>query len=272
MSECQFGLTAVQFRRFERAVKAYLDENPDRDIVRGRCALPLSEMIRVVLLYLRKHDSQRAIAERFKVGQGTVWRVLRWLMPIVDLVLGRFKKSLGDLADWLETHKKDPVLVDGTLLPIARPVDAFHGFGRENYSGKHKRHGVSVQIVTDSRGNILYMSNLTPGRTNDRRSFTDTGLEAVIGTHVAYGDRGYQGTSMTTPIKRVNRQPLTDDQRWYNKSINSIRAAAERGISHIKRWHILSQPNRLRWPNRLDGYAVTASIIAGLYAFTKAAA
>jgi DDE superfamily endonuclease len=43
------------------------------------------------------------------------------------------------------------VILDGTLIPIDRvAVD------RPYYSGKHKRHGVNVQILADNRGRLLW--------------------------------------------------------------------------------------------------------------------
>ena len=41
------------------------------------------------------------------------------------------------------------------------------GIGRADYSAKHRRHGVNVQVVTDLAGRLLWISPALPGRTHD---------------------------------------------------------------------------------------------------------
>jgi len=56
--------------------------NPERDVVCGRCALTLPEMIEVVLLYLRKYNSQRSIAEHEVcncISQRSTLQTVLWL-------------------------------------------------------------------------------------------------------------------------------------------------------------------------------------------------
>ncbi|OEJ49506.1 hypothetical protein BGK72_00390 [Streptomyces agglomeratus] len=53
-------------------------------------------------------------------------------------------------------------LVDGTLAECDRVGDA-----RGDYSGKHRRHGVNVQVVTDPGGTIPWISRVLPGRAHD---------------------------------------------------------------------------------------------------------
>jgi hypothetical protein len=52
-------------------------------------------------------------------------------------------------------------------------------------------------------------------------------------------DRGYQGTGPTTPYRKPPGGELTAGQKAYNYSINRLRAAVERAISHLKNWKIL---------------------------------
>ncbi|MFG2718453.1 transposase family protein [Streptomyces sp. NPDC048416] len=54
------------------------------------------------------------------------------------------------------------VLLDGTLLPIDR-IAADTPY----YSGKHKRHGMNVQVLTDPFGQPLWASPAPPGATHD---------------------------------------------------------------------------------------------------------
>ncbi|MGW2354862.1 transposase family protein [Actinacidiphila glaucinigra] len=52
--------------------------------------------------------------------------------------------------------------VDGTLAECDRVGD-----GRADYSGKHRRHGVNLQVITHPRGEIVWISHTLPGRTHD---------------------------------------------------------------------------------------------------------
>jgi DDE superfamily endonuclease len=53
------------------------------------------------------------------------------------------------------------------------------------------------------------------------------------------GDGGYQGTAPITPHKKPPAGELTAKQKAYNYSLNRLRAAVERAISHLKNWKIL---------------------------------
>ncbi|WP_430781401.1 transposase family protein [Actinoplanes sp. G11-F43] len=53
------------------------------------------------------------------------------------------------------------------------------------------------------------------------------------------GDCGYQGTGPITPHKKPPGGELTDKQKAYNYSVNRLRAAVERAISHLENWKIL---------------------------------
>ena len=48
-------------------------------------------------------------------------------------------------------------------FPVRLPV----GDGRADYSAKHRRHGVNVQVVTDAVGRLLWLSPALPGRAHD---------------------------------------------------------------------------------------------------------
>ncbi|WP_159053299.1 transposase family protein, partial [Streptomyces regalis] len=62
----------------------------------------------------------------------------------------------------LRESDADFVLLDGTLAEYDRVGD-----GRADYSHKHRRHGVNVQVVTDPGGRLLWLSPALPGRTHD---------------------------------------------------------------------------------------------------------
>ncbi len=54
------------------------------------------------------------------------------------------------------------VIIDGTLIPIDR-IAADRPF----YSGKHKRHGVNLQVIASPDGTILWVSGELPESQKD---------------------------------------------------------------------------------------------------------
>jgi hypothetical protein len=57
------------------------------------------------------------------------------------------------------------VVLDGTLIPIDR-VAADRPF----YSGKHKRHGMNLQVIASPAGDIVWVSGALPGAVHDKKA------------------------------------------------------------------------------------------------------
>ncbi|MEV4591315.1 transposase family protein, partial [Streptomyces chartreusis] len=77
---------------------------------------------------------------------------------VIDLLAARAPGLLKTLRE----HDPDFVLLDGTLAECDRVGD-----GQADYSHKHRRHGVNVQVVTDPDGRLLWLSPALPGSTHD---------------------------------------------------------------------------------------------------------
>ncbi len=70
------------------------------------------------------------------------------------------------LTDTVRTASaKAYLILDGTLLPIDR-IAADRPF----YSGKHRKHGMNVQIIADPFGRLLWASPALPGAVHDIRA------------------------------------------------------------------------------------------------------
>jgi hypothetical protein len=74
---------------------------------------------------------------------------------VVDLLADRAPGLLRALRE----VDPDYVLLDGTLAECDRVGDS-----RADFSHKHHRHGVNVQVVTDPAGKLLWISPALPGR------------------------------------------------------------------------------------------------------------
>jgi hypothetical protein len=60
------------------------------------------------------------------------------------------------------------VILDGTLLRIDR-VAMSSGRDRRYYSGKHKCHGMNVQVISDPAGRLVWVSPALPGALADAK-------------------------------------------------------------------------------------------------------
>ena len=87
-------------------------------------------------------SSLAKIAAGFGTGESTAHACTS---QVVDLLAER----VPGLLKVLREHNPDFVLLDGTLAECDRVGD-----GRADYSHKHRRHGVNVQVVTDPQSPV----------------------------------------------------------------------------------------------------------------------
>jgi transposase len=180
----------------------------------------------LVLAHLRNGDTYTRLAAGFGIGVATVYRYVRealdllaTLAPTLDHVVYRASRQL-----W--------VILDGTLIPIDRVAD-----DRPYYAGKHKRHGVNVQILADTRGRLLWASPALPGATHDVAAARRHGIPAaLIKFGVAcYADNAYQaaGPTIAVPYRRRPRT-LSANQVKVNRNHARNRAPGERAVATLK--------------------------------------
>ena len=113
-------------------------------------------------------------------------------------------------------------ILDGTLIPIDRVADR-----KPYYSGKHRRHGVNVQVIADPAGRLTWAAlpgsnhDLTAARTH---AIIDAPTRANVKT---FTDKAYQGargsirtpfnaaaTGRNSPPGRRRSTELTRDPRY----------------------------------------------------------
>jgi DDE superfamily endonuclease len=91
------------------------------------------------------------------------------------------------------------VVIDGTLVPIDR-VAADRPF----YSGKHRRHGMNLQVIVNPTGEIVWVSGPLPGAVHDLTSARIWGIvrELAAARPVVLADKGYigAGDQVRTPL------------------------------------------------------------------------
>jgi hypothetical protein len=122
----------------------------------------------LVLAYLRKGETFAGLAAGFGIGTATAWR---YVTETVALLAARSPK-LGQALAAAKDAGHAYVVIDGTLIAIDR-VAADRPF----YSGKHRRHGMNLQVISPRRRDPVGVRPAARRRPRPDRS-TDLGHRA----------------------------------------------------------------------------------------------
>ncbi len=187
----------------------------------------------LVLAHLRNGDTYTRLGAGFAVGSATAWRYVR---EAVDLLAARADDVA---AAGRRAARLAYAILDGTLVPIDRVADQ-----KPYYSGKHRRHGVNVQVLADLADWLIWALPARPGATHDLTAARECGLLDVLAAHTVatFADKGYQGAGGTvrTPFKRHAIRPhLSCGQKAVNRAHARIRALGERAVATLKDWKVL---------------------------------
>ena len=188
----------------------------------------------LVLVYLRKGEPFAEVGAGFDISATTCWR---YVNETVELLAARAPK-LGEALRKAKRQRMAYVIIDGTLIPIDR-IAADRPF----YSGKHKRHGVNLQVIASPDGTILWVSGDLPGSTHDTAAARIWQVLAALEQAglIALGDKGYHGYDETgqrviTPYKGKNKP---ESQKEANRAHARLRGPGERANAQLKQWRIL---------------------------------
>jgi hypothetical protein len=126
------------------------------------------------------------------------------------------------------------VIVDGTLIAIDR-VAADKPF----YSGKHKKHGMNLQVIASPQGDILWVSGALPGSVHDKKAEWIWGVldELEKAGLITLADKGYRGSTWAKIPYRGKNKPAP--QKQANRAHAKLRAPGERANAQLKTWRIL---------------------------------
>src|SRR3712207_3110820 len=131
--------------------------------------LPAGRQALLVVAHLRKGETYADLARGFAIGTTTVYRYLREGIAVLAALAPTLDQAIAVAA------RKAFVVLDGTLLRIDR-VGMTEGHDRAYYSGKHKAHGVNVQVLADPAGRLVWASPALPGSRHDIAAAREHGI------------------------------------------------------------------------------------------------
>jgi DDE superfamily endonuclease/Helix-turn-helix of DDE superfamily endonuclease len=229
--------------------------------------LPLADRLLMLLLYYRTYVSHAFLGFLFGLDDSAVGRNINPLQP---LLAGLFR--IPERRVELRPEEIRELFFDATERPTRRPKRR----QRRCYSGKKKRHTLKNQVVVVRRRKgagrrppgwkvkrrlrVAAVSPTSPGRVHDKRVY-DRARVIVPAGAAAYGDTGYQGTALRTPVKRKPGRALSRRQRRGNRRLSRKRVAAEHGIGKMKIWRIAAE----RYRNPIRRHTLILKNVAGLH-------
>ena len=199
---------------------------------------PAGRQALLVLAHLRKGETYTALAGGFGVGTTTVFRYVREGIDVLAAVAPTLDQAL-DVA-----RRKAFVILDGTLLSIDR-VGMARGYDRVFFSGKHKRHGVNVQVIADPAGRLVWASPALPGAPRHGRRPRARHHRRPERGGSAVADTAYQGggPAIRVPQRRRRLDPDTGRYRRLSRAQKEVNAAharqrgpGERANAQLKSW------------------------------------
>jgi DDE superfamily endonuclease/Helix-turn-helix of DDE superfamily endonuclease len=193
----------------------------------------------LVLAHLRKGEPFAELAAGFGVGTATAWR---YVTETVRLLAARSPR----LAPALRAAKKTGhafVVIDGTLIAVDRVAK-----DRPFYSGKHKKHGMNLQVISAPDGEILWVSGPLPGSVHDLTAARTWGIVRALAAAglITLADKGYIGAGehVLVPYRGRGKPP---SQKAANSAHARLRAPGERANAQLKTWHILRKLRCCPW-------------------------
>jgi len=118
------------------------------------------------LAHLRNGDTPARLAAGFGVGATTAWRYIREAVDLLAATGPTLAEAMMRIAQLA------CAILDGTLIPTDRIGGAAD---RRHYAGKHRHHGVNVQVIGDCAGRLIWLSAALPGSTHDLTAARSSG-------------------------------------------------------------------------------------------------
>ncbi|WP_159426071.1 transposase family protein [Streptomyces noursei] len=230
-------------------------EDPDPPVSPGRMwALGLYKSVVLVLFLLRQNPVQEAAAELFGISQATVSRRWTALLPVVEKVLAR--------------HVPDPAKASAGRIVLVDGTWSRRGTGQPRAprcSAATPRHRIQPAVAVTLAGDLLAVSAPVPGSRHDIHAWRQSHFPEAFAEREGIGDLGYIGSGLLTPRRKPPGQEQSAGDKRANRSVNTLRAAVERAIAHLKNWKILAT----RYRDPLTRFTLVTKTVTALAFYKK---
>ena len=192
----------------------------------------------LVLAYLRKGETFADLAAGYGVGRTTAWRYVQETVALLAARAPKLRRAVRDAKRAGHAY----VVLDGTLIPIDRVAA-----NRPFYSGKHKKHGMNLQVIASPGGDVWWVSGALPGSVHDKKAEWVWGVLAELEAAglIVLADKGYQGAAHAKIPYRGRNKP--ESQKEANRAHARLRAPGERANAQLKTWRILRKLRCCPW-------------------------
>jgi len=190
----------------------------------------------LVLAYLRKGETFAELAAGF--GTATAWRYVTETVALLAARSPKLGQALRDAAKAGHAY----LVLDGTVIPIDR-VAADRPF----YSGKHRKHGMNLQVIASPDGDIVWVSAPLPGAVHDLTAARIWGIIAELAASglVVLADKGYLGEDHIHTPYRGRNKPASRQGRQPRPC--PAARPGERANAQLKSWRILRKLRCCPW-------------------------
>jgi hypothetical protein len=117
--------------------------------------------------------------------------------------------SAGSSATWNSSSSSGPMLPSVSMVSLSQPSRPFQWSGGPGlpatgpfYSGKHKRHGMNLQVIATPDGEVLWVSGALPGSVHDKKAKWTWGVGCCGST---WAKVPYKGRNKPESQKEANR-------------------------------------------------------------------
>ncbi|WP_329618036.1 transposase [Streptomyces brevispora] len=200
-----------------------------REIGTRRRRLPPDRQALLAPVHLRCGDTCAQLAAGFRIGIATVYRYIREAIDVLASLAPTLAQAMKTI------RRKVFVILDGTLLPIDR-IAADTPY----YSGKHKRHGMNVQVLADPLGRLVWASPALPGSTHDLTAARTHHIIDALGDEdlKCRADKTYQGAGHHVRVPFRGRRLKRWKRRHYSTHAKT-RCLGEQAMATLKGWRLL---------------------------------
>jgi len=192
----------------------------------------------LVLAYLRKGETFAELAAGFGISTATAWRYVTETTALLAARSPKLRQALRAASKAGHAY----LVIDGTLIPID-----WVAADRPFYSGKHRRHGMNLQVIASPGGEIVWVSGPLPGAVHDLTAARIWGIIAELDASglVVLADKGYLGEDgLRTPYRGRNKPASQKDA---NRAHARLRAPGERANAQLKTWRIVRKLRCCPW-------------------------